>query len=178
MNPTGDQDPSRSGPRWSDFQTELHRVAQRVFRGQPAAHSLQPTALLNEAWLRISERDPLVVNDRTHLLALAARVMRQILVDHARQKAASKRGARASHGEETVSGIGRRDQQLDLVELDDVLHRLATSAPRQARVVELRVFAGLTIEEVSAELGISHMTVSADWKAAKQWIGRELRRSS
>ena len=150
---------------------ELHAVASRAFRQQGGAHTLQPTALLNEAWIKLAGRIDLV-NDRQHFFALAARAMRQVLVDHAKGRSRSKRGG----GERPVS-LSSSDgayETTDLVALDDSLKRLAVLNERHAKVVELRIFGSLTIDETASELGISTSTVESDWAMARAWLRREL----
>ena len=150
---------------------ELHAIADRCFRGQDPAHTLQPTALVNEAYLRLNERS---FCDRDHFLNLAARAMRQILVDHARRKGAAKRGGDAQRV--TIADPGSRDglAPMDLVALDGALESLHDIDARQARVVELRFFGGLTVEEVAAALDVSPRTVELDWRMAKAWLSRAL----
>lgn len=158
--------------------SELRSLAGSFFRGQAAAHTLQPTALVHEAWMRLADRDGSEVNDRSHFLALAATAMRHILVDHARAKSAAKRGGDRERvmvesqwgGLEPAGG----SDPADVVALDDALSRLAELDPRQAKIVEMRVFAGMTVDETAEALGVSPRTVDLDWRMARAWLSREL----
>ncbi len=156
---------------------ELRRIAASFMRDERPGHTLQPTALVHEAFLRLSSQH-VEWQDRTHFLAIAAQTMRRILVDHARKRAAGKRGS----GNEAITvdaGIdapveGAGDS-LDLIALDDALGRLAERDERAARVVELRFFGGLEVEEAARVLDISPASVKRDWSFARAWLGRELR---
>ncbi len=154
---------------------ELRSIARGYLGAQGANHTLQPTALVNEAFLKLFGSASLQnVHDRGHFFALAARVMRQILVDHARQRRAAKRdggGVQVTLGEDLgvdVVGDG------ELLDVDAALSELAELDPRQARVVELRFFAGLEVGEVAAALGLSVSTVEREWRAARAWLGRRM----
>jgi RNA polymerase sigma-70 factor (ECF subfamily) len=151
---------------------ELHGVAARAFRREGAAHTLQPTALLHEAWLKLAGNLDLV-RDRQHFFAVAARAMRQVLADHARKRGTAKRGGgvRPQLLEDDVAGTYETS---DLVALDDSLNRLAELNERHARVVELRIFGALTVNEAADELGVSRSTVETDWVMARAWLRREL----
>jgi RNA polymerase sigma-70 factor (ECF subfamily) len=154
---------------------ELRHIAARLLRGERPGHTLQPTALVNEAYLKLVDHTRVQWQDRAHFLCYAARAMRRILIDHARRARADKRGG----GWQKVT----LDEELGLVEesefrilaLDDALRRFAEQDPRAAQVVELRVFGGLTIEEIAHVLNVSKRTVDGDWSVAKMWLGRELR---
>jgi RNA polymerase sigma-70 factor (ECF subfamily) len=153
---------------------ELHGLANRLFRAQPTAHTLQPTALVHEVWLRLADQDTMPESARTHFLNLAAQAMRQILIDHARRRGAAKRGGdwqRVSLGKVT---FGRSSRDVGLVDLDDALTELAEVDERQARIVEMRFLAGMTIEETAAALGLSPRTVQLDWRMARAWLRRRL----
>src|SRR5262245_28588102 len=154
---------------------ELKRLAAVHFRRQPSSHTLQPTALAHEAFLRLGSDDAERWRGRVHFLATAARAMRQILVDHARRKASGKRGGPAARKvtlvDATAADLAPR---ADLLDLEEALARLAALDARQARVVELRLYAGLTVEEVAEALGVSRATVEVDWRFAKAWLQREL----
>jgi len=154
---------------------ELRRVATAYMRRERGDHTLQPTALVNEAFLRLSQGAPVEWSDRAHFLRLAARAMRRILTDHARKVNAAKRGG---GGKEPIkeSKLMIAAPDLDVLALDEVLERLAALDPRQAQVVELRFFAGLTVEESAAALGVSAVTVKREWRSAKAWLRRELDR--
>lgn len=159
---------------------ELHRVAGRVFRSQNQNHTLQPTALLHEAYLKLarpSAEDEGRWQDRAHFLNLAARAMRQILVNHARDKAALKRGGgqvrqRITVGGDLAAEVGGSD--LGLLALHDELEKLAELDERQARVVELRVFGGLSHGEIAEILGVALRTIELDWKMARSWLAQRL----
>ncbi len=153
---------------------ELRRLAEACFRGQPADHTLEPTALVHEAYLKLAEGSPGRWADRTHFLAVAATAMRQILVDHARGRAAQKRGGGCDRITLDESAVGTSERDVDLLALDEALIRLAEQDERKARVIELRFFAGLTIEETAQALGVSPITVNRDWWLARAWIQRAL----
>ena len=144
-------------------------------RGQPPDHTLQATALVNEAYVRLVDVQKMNWQNRAHFLAMSARLMRRILVDSARARGAHKRGAgavRVSFSEELAV---TDPKGLDLVGLDDALQALADMDERQSRVVELRFFGGLSVEETAAVLGISGETVARDWKVARAWLMREMK---
>ena len=153
---------------------ELRALAARHMRHERPGHTLQPTALANEAYLRMQAQQHVADYGRGQFLALAARMIRRVLVDHARTRHRQKRGGAQSpvtlHDGLEVSG--RPD--LDMLALHDALERLAALDPRQAEVVELRFFGGLTVEETAAVLGVSPRTVNDDWRAARAWLRREL----
>ncbi len=155
---------------------ELRQVARRSLAGQPPNHTLQSTALVHEAYLRFAGYDRAKWQNRTHFFAVAAHVMRQILVDHARRHRAAKRGG--AHVtlalDEAVALPHQRD--VDLVALDDALTELAALDAVQAQVVELRFFGGLTIDEVSKVLGVSAATIKREWATARSWLFAELQR--
>lgn len=156
---------------------ELRRVARARLRGEAANHTLQPTALVHEAYLRlIGPNHPSPLN-RMHLFALAARAMRQVLVDHARRKKASKRGGPALAVTLLDSTPAREAPIVDLIDLDDALADLAALDSRLCRVVELKYFAGLSIDEMAATLMISAATVERDWAMAKAWLYTRLNSS-
>jgi RNA polymerase sigma factor (TIGR02999 family) len=159
---------------------QLQRQARRQLRRERPDHTLDTSALINEAYLRLVEQRSVKWNDRGHFFALAAELMRRILVDHARTKHRQKRGG----GEENVpleeiAGTMRfadRPQNLDLIALDEALERLSDLDPQQVRVVELRYFAGLDINETAEALKISPATVKRDWASAKAWLKHEMTR--
>jgi RNA polymerase sigma factor (TIGR02999 family) len=152
---------------------ELHRLAKRYMRRERAGHSLQTTALVNEAWLRLVECKKMNWQDRAHFLAVSAQLMRRILVDHARRRNV-KRGAGFKHVplEDAAVVGGGRDE--DLLALDEAMEALSRIDPRKAQVVELRYFGGLQNEEVARVLNISSVTVVRDWNTAKAWLYREI----
>jgi RNA polymerase sigma factor (TIGR02999 family) len=155
---------------------ELHRIATLYMRRERADHTLQPTALVNEAYLRLVDQRDVEWRDRAHFLGVAAQLMRMILVDHARARRAAKRagGAERVPLEETILVEAERD--VDLVALDEALERLAAIDPRLSRVVELRYFGGLTTRETAEVLGVSTATIEREWAAARGWLRRELTR--
>jgi RNA polymerase sigma factor (TIGR02999 family) len=154
---------------------ELRRIARLHLRRERRGHTLQPTALVNEAYLRMVNVAQVRWRDRTHFFAFASRLMRRILVDHARAHGAAKRGGgwRVTSVEEG----GRTPRDFDLVALDHALEELALLDERQARLVELRFFAGLTIDETAETLGVATATVSRDWATARAWLYRRLKAS-
>ncbi len=156
---------------------ELHRIAARYMRGERADHTLQPTALVNEAYLRLVDQRDIEWRDRAHFLGVAAQLMRLILVDHARARRAAKRaGGERVPLEEMMVVVDERD--VDLVALDEALERLAAMDPRLGRVVELRYFGGLTTRETAEVLGVGTATVEREWATARGWLRRELTRGS
>jgi len=155
---------------------ELRRIAGRLMRSERADHTLQPTALVHEAYLRLVDQQQVEWQCRAQFFAIAARVMRRILVDYARRRAREKRGGRAQHVTWSES-LGLCEQRThETLVLDRALTRLAELDARMERVVELRVFGGMTIREVAHALGVSRRTVDNDWLVAKQWLARELSR--
>ncbi len=153
---------------------QLHRLAEGYFRSQPKGHTLDPTALIHETYLKHAYREGGRWKDRTHFLAVAATAMRQILVDHARGREAVRRGGGRQRITLDESAMPSAERDVDLLALDEALERLAGLDERKARVVELRFFAGLTVEETAAALGVSSVTVKRDWSMARAWIEREL----
>lgn len=153
---------------------EFHRLAEHYLRGESPGHTLQPTALVNEAYLKLIDQSRASLQGRTHFFALGAQAMRRILVDHARGKHREKRGGGLHRIElnDELSVSPRRDE--DLVELDEALNKLAEIDPRQARIVELRFFGGLTVAEVAEALGVSKRTVENEWTMVRAWLRREL----
>ncbi|MCU0627143.1 MAG: sigma-70 family RNA polymerase sigma factor [Gemmatimonadaceae bacterium] len=158
---------------------ELRRQADRVLRHQASGHTLQPTALVHEAWLRLVAQRPAQLEGRAHFVAVAARCMRQVLVDAARARNADKRGGgvhAVTLDPQADLPAGTGETGLDILALDEALARLATIDPQQARLVELRYFVGLTLDETAAALGVSAATVSREWAVARRWLRRELER--
>jgi RNA polymerase sigma factor (TIGR02999 family) len=153
---------------------ELHRIARRCMRGERAGHSLQATALVNEAYVRLVDTRQVRWQDRTHFLAVSARLMRRVLVDHARARLYQKRGGGAPKLTLTDGLAGSDEQPQDVIALHDALDALAKFDERKSRVVELRVFGGLTVEETAHVLGVSADTIIRDWKLAKAWLLREI----
>lgn len=156
---------------------ELRRLAARYLSRERAGHTLQPTALVHEAFLRLIDQSRVEWQNRAHFFGVAAQMIRRILVDHARAHQAAKRGAGVAHYaiDDALDAAAPRD--LDLVALDDALATLATLDPQQSRVIELRFFGGLSIEETAAVLNVSPATVKREWAAARAWLYRELSRN-
>lgn len=153
---------------------ELRRLARARLRTEPRGHILQTTALVHEAYLRLVDINRMNVRDRSHLLAMAARLMRQILVDHARRRNARKRDGHVTMiGLDEVS-IPNTARGVDVLALDEALEELTTCDARLCRVVELKYFSGLTIDETAATLGVSPATVERDWAIAKAWLHQRL----
>ena len=153
---------------------ELRALAGAVFREQQVEHTLQPTALVHEAFLKLAGPDDVAWESRAHFFAVAAKAMRHILADHARRKRAEKRGGDRQRVTLTAWSTPATEQTLDLVAFDDALARLAEIDPRQARVVELRFLGGMTMPEVAAVLEISQSSVEREWRMARAWLRREL----
>ena len=154
---------------------ELRRLARRYMTGERRGHTLQTTALVNEAYLRLVDQQGVRWQSRAHFFGIAARLMRQILVDHARGRQAAKRGG----GAQVLLSVGALDrlgarEDVNLLELDEALGRLEKVDPQKTQIVELRYFGGLTIEETAEALSISPATVKRDWAMARAWLRREL----
>lgn len=157
---------------------ELRRLASTVKRGDPSS-TLSPTALVNEAWLKLAKSPDLSAESQLHFKRIAARAMRQLLIESARRRNAHKRGGNGEAMfvtfDDSLEGTATSEQEL--LALDEVLTELAGAEPRQASIVESRFFGGLEISEISELLGISEATVLRDWRAAKAWLGQRLRRA-
>jgi RNA polymerase sigma-70 factor, ECF subfamily len=153
---------------------DLRGIASAYLRREKGGHTLQATALVHEAYLRLVDVDGGSIDSRAHFFRLAARAMRRLLVDHARGKAAQKRGANPVF--QTQSSLNQVSvwSQDDIMELDDALTTLAQHDERKARLVELRFFGGLSIEEAAQTLGVGHSTAERDWKFAKAWLANQL----
>jgi RNA polymerase sigma factor (TIGR02999 family) len=181
----GEGDAGASEPLVQLVYAELRRQAQLVFRREDEGHTLQPTALVHEAWLRLGDQRNGHWQSRNQFFAIAAQMMRRVLLDHARTRHAQKRGGGAvqvslGDGGYFAGGPGVRSPQptpvdpVDVIALDDALARLAILDPQKARLVELRYFAGLSIPETAAALGVSTATVGREWAIARMWLRREL----
>jgi RNA polymerase sigma factor (TIGR02999 family) len=153
---------------------ELHRQAQRYLRRESPGHTLQTTALVHEAYLRLVDQREARWQNRAQFFGVAAQLMRRILVDHARRHQAAKRGGSAIQVPFEEGAVAAVESEVDLVALDDALTRLAAFDPQEARVVELRYFTGLGIEETAEALRISPATVKREWAMARAWLKREL----
>jgi RNA polymerase sigma factor (TIGR02999 family) len=185
MSPSSTSDVTRLLQAWSDgdpaaldellpvVYRELHHQAERYMRNQSPGHTLQATALVNEAYLRLAGREPIEWKSRAHFFGVAAKAMRSILVDHARARQASKRGggvAPVTLADADQSG----GQPVEVLELDETLKRLAELDARKASLVELRWFGGLSIEEAAEVLSVSTATAKREWRTARAWLRREL----
>jgi RNA polymerase sigma factor (TIGR02999 family) len=154
--------------------SELRRLAKRYMRRERPGHTLQTTALVNEAYVRLIDAGRVKWQDRAHFLAISARLMRRILVDYARSRNYVKRGGEARHVALEEAAVYSEDRAPDLIALDDVLRALAETDPRKSQIVELRFFGGLSVEETAEVLKVSPDTVGRDWRLAKAWLLREL----
>jgi RNA polymerase sigma factor (TIGR02999 family) len=153
---------------------QLHRIADRCIRRERADHTLQATALVNETYLLLVDAKRIEWRDRAHFLAIAARLMRRVLVDHARARGYQKRGGGAVKVTLVEDVAVTAGPDLELIALDAALDELARLDERKSRVIELRCFGGLSVKETAAVLGVSQETVMRDWKFAKAWLLREL----
>ena len=189
MSPNSDSGPTELLRAWSQgdgsaldrliplVYEELHRLARRYMRQERPDHTLQATSLVNEAYLRLIDVNRVEWRDRAHFLAVAAQMMRRILVESARNRRRQKRGGGAVHVNlDDVQALLPDSKERDLVALSDALSALAMFDARMGQVVELRFFGGLTVEETAEVLNVSPETVMRDWKTAKAWLLRELRR--
>jgi RNA polymerase sigma factor (TIGR02999 family) len=153
---------------------ELRARAGAYFRGQPANHTLQPTALVHEAYVKLIHGPASGWESRAHFCAVAAKAMRQILIDHARRRAAARRARDAREASVTSIETPTSNAAVDLLALDDAMQKLATLDPRQAQIVELRFFGGLANDEVAGVLGVSTSTIEKQWRQVRAWLAREL----
>jgi RNA polymerase sigma factor (TIGR02999 family) len=152
---------------------ELKKLAHHYLRGERPGHTLQSTALVHEAYLRLIDQESFQPQNRSHFIAMAARLMREILVDYARHRRAAKRDYTCKITLDEALGLSQR-REFDLLALDHALEKLAQFDPRQGRIVEVRFFGGLSIEETSRALGISLATVKREWATARAWLHREM----
>lgn len=174
LSAQGDAAPPATGRLFDLVYDELRSLAGAYMRRERAEHTLQATALVHEAFLRLVDQTQIEWQNRAHFMGIAARAMRQTLIDHARRKSTEKRGGgweRVTLDEGAEVGSERG---LDVIELDEALCRFAALDDRAARVVELRVFGGMTVEESAHVLGVSPRTVDNDWSVARMWLTREL----
>jgi len=153
---------------------ELRRLARRYLNRERPDHTLESAALVHEAYLRLARQEAFPWQNRAHFFGVAAQLMRHILVDHARGRRAAKRGAGAPRLALDPKIASPQKREVDLVALDDALNRLARLDPEQSRIIELRFFSGLSIEETSVVLGISPAKVKRDWTTARAWLQREM----
>lgn len=158
---------------------ELRRLAGSYLRRERSDHTLQPTALVNEAYLRVIDQTRVSWENRAQFFGLAARLMRNILIDHARERAAQKRGGDGNQAMARFSldeaRVANEEAGADLLALDEALTSLAKFDERKSKIVEMRFFGGLSVEETAAALGVSDKTVMREWRIAKMWLHRELR---
>lgn len=167
-------DPAAAAQLFNLMYAQLRAIAGELMSRRATAHTLQPTALVHEAFVRLVRTPSSGWTDRGHFLAVAAKTMRNLLIDHARRRRADKRGGRGDDAWARISLDGLvhdgRAPGLDLLAMDELLNDLAKLHQRQARVVELRFFAGLTIPQTARALGVSHTTVENDWSMARAWL--------
>ncbi len=156
---------------------ELKRLAHRHLARERAGHTLQTTALVNEAYLRLVDQRQVHWQNRTHFTAIAAQLMRRILIDYARKRGYAKRGGGAQHVALDEVAVLSPERATDLIDLDEALDKLAAIDPQACRVVELRYFGGLTIEETAEALSLSVDKVKGEWNTAKAWLYKQMRRS-
>jgi RNA polymerase sigma factor (TIGR02999 family) len=154
---------------------ELRRLASNYLRRERATHTLQPTALVNEAYLKLVDQRNAKWQNRAHFFGISAQLMRRILVDHARQHQAAKRGG-SNQQRLSITSAERvaKQPEVDLLALNEALEELTQMDPQQAQIVELKFFGGLSIDETAEVLGICHATVERDWKMARAWLRRQL----
>lgn len=167
-------DPSTADRLFAIVYDELRALAGSCFRQQRLDHTLQPTALVNEAFLKLVDQTRVQWQSRAHFLAVAARAMRQVLIDHARGKARVKRGGDVCRVTMNEAVTPITDTDPELIDLDEALHKLAAMDERQSRIVELRFFGGMTVDEVAHVVGVSKTTVESEWRMARAWLRREL----
>ncbi|HXS14065.1 MAG TPA: ECF-type sigma factor [Acidobacteriaceae bacterium] len=158
----------------SSLYAELHRLAAAKMRHERGNHTLQPTALVNEAYMRLAAQTESVWRDRARCLGTAARVMRNVLIDHARVYRAEKRGGGAIQVTLDDDLLPSAKSLIDVLAIDEALNQLARFDPRQAEILELHFFGGLTFEEIAANLSVSPRTVKRDWTMARAWLKKEL----
>jgi RNA polymerase sigma factor (TIGR02999 family) len=155
---------------------ELHRLAARYMRGENPGHTLQTSALVNEAYIKLIDQKNVRWQNRAHFFGIAAQLMRRILVDHARKHARAKRGAGAHKLPLNETAIVSKDQTAEFILIDDALKNLAQIDPSKSRIVEMRFFGGLTTEEIAEVEKVSASTVEREWRKAKAWLYREINR--
>jgi len=173
----GRGDTAAKGQLLESLYRELRSIAQRLLARERGDHLLQPTALVHEVFLKMVDQTSISVNDSTHFKAVAARSMRQVLVDFARSENADKRGGgfnRLTLTGAAIAEAAKNVNAIDLMALEDALVALAAMDERKAHVVELRFFGGLSIEEAAAELGVARATITDDWRVAKAWLAARL----
>jgi RNA polymerase sigma factor (TIGR02999 family) len=157
---------------------ELHRIARRAWSQQPHNNTLQPTALINEAYLKLANAENASFQDRCHFFAVACKAMRQILVNHAKSRLSEKRGFGMAHVSLDDVQPAVHQEAAEIVALHEALEALHAVDPRKSMVVEMRYFGGLSIEETAEAMGVSVRTVIRDWRLARSWLIREMNRES
>jgi RNA polymerase sigma factor (TIGR02999 family) len=157
---------------------ELHRIARRVWNQHPQSNTLQPTALINEAYLKLANVESASFQDRCHFFAVASTAMRQILVNHAKSRLSAKRGGGRANAPLDEVQQAVYQEAAEIVSLHEALETLQTFDPRKSKVVEMRYFGGLSIEETAEALGVSIGTVNREWRMARSWLIREMARES
>ena len=162
--------------QFPELYAELRQLAARQLGRERTGHTLQPTALVHEVYLRLVGQRAIALENRDHFLSAAARTIRNVLVDHARRRESRARGESFSIGAGDAETSLTASNELDVLVLEEALARLAELHPRQARVVELRFYGGLGLDEIARELGVSARTVDGDWSVARAWLSRELGR--
>jgi RNA polymerase sigma-70 factor (ECF subfamily) len=170
-------DPDAAGKLVAAVYGELRQIAGRAVRRERPGHTLQPTALVNEAFLKLAGSAGAEWRDRAHFFGVAARLMREILVDYARKRGALKRGGGARVTLDD-SLLIHEDRLADVIAIDEIVKRLEALDPRQGQIVELRFFGGLSVEDVAEVMGISTPTVKREWQSAKAWLHNQLTRSA
>ena len=167
--------PQQDSPPWQDsIYDQLHRLAERALARESPGHSLQPTLLVNDAYLKLLEQKNIDPADRSQVMAAGATIVRRLLVDYARTRKAQKRGGPDGRGIPLNVSVADSAKHLDVLDLNDALESLSADSPRAAQVVEMKFFGGLTVEEIAEQLGTSVGTVSNDWRYAKAWLYRAL----
>ncbi len=169
-------DPAASKKLFELLYKDLHGLARRYLNRERGGHTLQPTALLHEAYLKLVDQSRVDWQGKTHFFAIGAQVMRRILIDHERGRRRAKRGGKRLRIELDENLVLSPDRDEDLLSLDEALSKLAQVDPRQATIVELRFFGGLTVAEVAEVLNVSKRTVESEWTMVRAWLRRELTR--
>jgi RNA polymerase sigma-70 factor, ECF subfamily len=171
--PSGDPPPSLE-QLTSAVYSELHRIARRVWGQQQPGHTLQPTVLIHEAYLKLVRQKDRTFESRAHFFAVASMAMRQVLVNHAESSVTAKRGGKSHAIPLDETQVASLKEEQDVLLLHEALNRFAELDPRKARIVEMRYFGGLSIEETAQALGVSAITVTRDWQVSRAWLAREL----
>ena len=157
---------------------ELHRIAENCLARERSGHTLQPTALVNEAYVKLCHQGKVTWENRAHFYAICSRMMRRILTDHARQRLSLKRGSGKVNAELPDSLSGSVDDYVQVLAVDELLARLTEQSPRQAQIVEMRFFVGMTEDEIASVLGVSSRTVKRDWLIERAWLHQHLAEAS